>query len=374
VEYGAVQGGTGLKNPECSVKLQNVTKQAGVTSEPDLVAVGNFGSLGNHADFTFDDPVRVGNQTSFELILDGGLRVNSTAATVSSNDSKTVTAIFPGLPSGKTIANIVRAVVLSSTTAGPGAVQGQQDVGDPRFSNPLESVNLPPGNGKTVLADLVSAAVSVQSGTITYTFDQAISTTITPGNFQAYDSGANLTTTAHVVVSGSNSVVATFGPGLANDPPVLAAVFRGAVKGTGALPKGSTDASVPLQTVVFQAGTTQLPDLQDVSVSTTSTGHKMVTFTFDSALPFAVGNTAPAADFHLYDAAAKQYTSSSSGFVNPGGKSVSFTGPNTFADAVIGVAVVGAVDDASVHDNPGPPGFPIQPASSKFPEGCAAIH
>src|SRR5207248_2069873 len=102
-----------------------------------------------------------------------------------------------------------------------------------------------------------------------------------------------------------------------------------------------------------QAGTTSLPDLRDVAVSTTSTGHKMVTFTFDQALPFPAGNNAPAADFHLYDAAAKQYTSGTSGVVS--GNTVSFTGPSTFTDAVIGSAVVGGVDDASAHDNPGPP-------------------
>src|SRR5439155_776762 len=83
------------------------------------------------------------------------------------------------------------------------------------------------------------------------------------------------------------------------------------------------------QSVVFQAGTTQLPDLRDITVSTNSAGHKVVTFTFDQALPFPVGPNAPAADFHLYDAAAKQYTSGTSGTVNPDGKSVSFAGPNT---------------------------------------------
>ena len=97
-----------------------------------------------------------------------------------------------------------------------------------------------------------------------------------------------------------------------------------------------------------------------------------MTFTFDQALPFAAGNNAPAGDFHLYDAAAKQYTSGTSG--NVSGNTVSFLGPNTFPDAVIGIAVVGGVDDASVQDNPGPPGFPIVPLGSKFPEGCAAVH
>ena len=354
VEQGAVQASGGAKNPECSVALQAVSRQGGLTAAPDLIAVGggqSFEQLGFTLDFFFDQAVGTARPEGFQLVFsDGTASSTSLGAVIDPSNQSKVAVRFSA-----TEKTIKRAVALAGAVRGSGTSSGAD--------NPLQSVDV--GDGVTTGPDLETVFRKPSSGgKVVFDFDQAVSNPAA-AKFSLFNVNGDPTTgqtdTTPTVVGDGSQVEVTF-------PADIAAEAVGASVEFGAV-AGGQPASVAMQNVTFQAGRTSRPDLVRVR-RTSSGGVTTVTFEFDEPLPFAPGNNAPREDFHLYDAAAAQTLPAANGVVSADKVSVSFSGLAGFPNP--GTAVVGGVNDHTVP-NPGPPGVPNVAQTVIYPEGCAAV-
>jgi len=364
IEPAAVQDAGGLKSPESSVPLNNVTFQAGRTSAPDLISVTNTSltdAAGNRqADFTFDQAVgpvgstqgqAVPGAAAFHLFESDNTDNTGVTAVIQSADLTAVLVTF-GLGNTIPVSQIVRGAVDTGTVVSRNAAA---------IPNPLEAVDVQ-ASGITTGPDLVSASVS-GTNQVDFVFDQDVAAaTLNNAQFKVFSSGAVETAATGVTRSSSDArrVTGTFPAGIVGGA-VGANVDDAAAVGTtgGALP--NQEDSAALQNVVFQGGRTALPDLVSVTISKDPAGQPVVIFTFDSSLN-TVGYAPALNDFHLYDANAAQFLPTGPGFVNPTNPAqVIFnasSGAGQFTTSQATAAIQGGVNNLSGGD-------------TQFPEGDA---
>jgi len=395
IEQGAVVDAGGLPSPRSAVPLTGFNQAPGITTGPDLVSVGNFGTtpFGTRtADFVFDEAVAPAvftpgvtpptfgpgafpSEAGFELIFSDNTFVRGTvgSAVIATADGRTVTVTFVAGPVIIPVSQIVRGAVEAGTVL---------DTSTPAVPNVLQIAEVQTG-GITSGPDLLTAEITGLNQ-VTYTFDEPVDPG-PPGGpnapiaalFFVYNAAAATFSPATVARSATDArvVVATFAPGIvagavgASVEGVAGAGLSAVCATTGLPIQCNIDDEVPLQNINLAAGRTALPDLVSVAITTNAFLNPVVTFTFDQLLP---PGYAPALfDFALHDAdGIFLFPVAPAAVIGAAGSTTvtfTFTGPTGFLPADAAAAVLGSVKHtASGTAAPGAPA-PI------FPEGSAPV-
>ncbi len=210
---GAVTGNAGGTNLADSVPETSSTSHsgtAGVTTGPNLVSVTADASL-QQIDYVFDravDPATL-NPSQFRLYTAAGLgsgRSGATATVVNGNqvdvggfgaDVRTATVAGVNFAGG------------NANASGNGTPGTMGTPGPGETSAPIATLPVPGTSGTTVSPVVLSAAIN-SPNTIDFTFSSGVGTIADATQFVAYTSNGSLVGATGAVVTGANTVRATF--------------------------------------------------------------------------------------------------------------------------------------------------------------------
>ncbi len=259
-------GGTSLADsvPETSSTSHSGT--AGVTTGPNLVSVTADASL-QQIDYVFDRPVDPGslNPSNFGIYNASGansLMLGTTATVVNGNqvnvggfgvDVRTATVADVGPLGG------------NSNASGNGAPGGAGETSAPITSLPVAGTS-----GTTVGPVLISAAIN-SPNTIDFTFDKGVGT-IASSPFLAYASNGSIISASGAIVTGADTVRATFPQNVQNlyEEFVHAAVPADAVSGANNNPNIFAGVAVGGNVGAFATGFTNAPDARSLKLDNAS--------------------------------------------------------------------------------------------------------
>ncbi len=261
---GAVTGNAGGTNLGDSVPEQNSTSHsgtAGVTTGPNLVSVAADPSL-QQIDYVFDravDPgtLNPGNFGFYNVSGAGGLFVGANATVVNGNQ-----------------VNVggFKADVRTATVAAIGPLGGNNNAsGDPPTEAPLASLPVPGTSGTTVGPVLLSAAIN-SPNTIDFTFSGGVGTVANANFFVAYTSNGKVVAANGAVVTGANTVRATFPLDVQSfyEEFVRAGVSADAVTGANGNPNIFAGVAVGGNVGAFATGFTNAPDARSLKLDAAS--------------------------------------------------------------------------------------------------------
>ena len=361
VDWDAVQDAEGTENLEGVLPIgEGVSFDAGTTSAPDLVQVGEFDTTANTVEFVFDEDVDTAtlDGTGFSLIDENGDDVlTSTAATVQ-DDPSVVDVTFDDVMTD-TEASTARAAVEADTVTG-----------EDGNTNPQQTVDVS-NDGLTDAPDLESVTFDFEDNTAVYDFDANVALTGDADAFNVYDRTGEETDASSVTRSAEDTSVveATFEEG-ALDSQVGASVDAGAVQSTtGAENQDNQVDEVAVSGQDFAAGETTGPELTTARVEfggdAFAGSDLSVVFTFDEDVDTADATSSDR--FFVYDEdgaptrASDVETSGTDDTLEDNEVRATFGEDN---DAAASAAVVATVNDQAVTGEDG---------TLTNPEGVAGI-
>ncbi len=292
---GAVTGNAGGTNLGDSVPETSSTSHsgtAGVTTAPNLMSVTVDASL-QQIDYVFDravDPMNL-NMGDFFFANAGGTEVPATGAPVVVNGNQV------NVPFGA-VNGVGGADVRTATVAGlTGSGTTHNASGDPESGSPLATLPVPGTSGGSVRPIVTSAAIN-SPNTIDFTFSSGVGTVASGASFFAYTSNSIPVGSASAVVTGANTVRATFPTNVQSfyEELVRAGAVGGAVTGANANPNLPSGVAVGGNVGAFATGFTNAPDARSVKFDNAS---GTVTVDFDQRIvtpPNAAGFILHAAD------------------------------------------------------------------------------
>ncbi len=278
---GAVTGNAGGTNLGDSVPETSSTSHsgtAGVTTSPNLVSLTVDASL-QQIDYVFDRPVDPGslNPANFFFYTAAGLgsvQFGATATVVNGNQ----------VDVGGFGAD-VRTAVVAAVGFGGG---NDNASGAPATAAPIASLPVPGTSGTTVSPVVLSAAIN-SPNTIDFTFSSGVGTIANVGEFVAYTSNGSNVTATGAVVTGANTVRATFDPTVQSfyEEFVRAGVGDDGVSGSNGNGNIFGGVAVGGNVGAFATGFTNAPDARSLKLDNAS---GTATVDFDQR----INNTAPA--------------------------------------------------------------------------------
>jgi putative cell wall-binding protein len=339
VDLGAVtgSGGTADTNPEGAAALTtngSAAVTAGSTSAPDLLSIGRFGlpaplatQTKREVDFTFDQAAYVQGTTGFHVVTTDRVVVDCVPPAVGStntafpgggnaaggNGTTVITVECPAIGSGAFSGQPVSATNIArgfddASTVGTGAppASATNSVNAPQVADSPKIAT----NGPDLTAVTFTPGTGVQTvDTAVFTFDEAVTSTLSAASFHAYQSDGTLLTGSGTPLRNGDatqvSVDFTLGSLSSAVGGYIAAGGVTAAAGANNVNAFDEISSVASGTTVTP-GTTAGPDLTGVLVVKTNNAFgdlasASVLYVFDSSI--TAGATASKYFLHLSDGA-----------------------------------------------------------------------